>query len=144
VIALDTNILVHAHRREMQFHERAGSVLRMLATGTQIWALPWPVAHEFYRVVTDPRIFKTPSPPKTALDQLVAWTANQNCRLLAEADDHLAQLRDLAVPSDTKGAHIHDARIAAICLSHGVDRLWTADRDFSYFPQLKTTNPLVM
>jgi hypothetical protein len=41
------------------------------------------------------------------------------------------------------GGRIHDARVAALCLYHGVRELWTADRDFSMFPQLKTHNPLV-
>ena len=38
---------------------------------------------------------------------------------------------------------VHDARIAALCLSHGVRELWSADRDFSRFPALRTRNPLV-
>jgi hypothetical protein len=42
-----------------------------------------------------------------------------------------------------EGSRIHDARIAAICLHHGVGELWSADRDFSAFPQLKVRNPLV-
>ena len=33
--------------------------------------------------------------------------------------------------------------IAAICLSHGVSELWTADRDFSRFPDLRVCNPLI-
>jgi predicted nucleic acid-binding protein len=41
------------------------------------------------------------------------------------------------------GPLVHDARIAALCLSHGIRELWTADRDFSRFPRLKTANPLV-
>ena len=35
-----------------------------------------------------------------------------------------------------------DARIAAICLSHGVTELWTVDRDFSRFPDLRVRDPL--
>lgn len=38
---------------------------------------------------------------------------------------------------------IHDARIAALYLHHGVTELWSADRDFSFFPQLRVRNPLV-
>jgi hypothetical protein len=38
---------------------------------------------------------------------------------------------------------VHDARIAALCLQHGVSELLTADRDFSRFPALRTRNPLV-
>ncbi|MBK8458188.1 MAG: hypothetical protein IPL47_14680 [Phyllobacteriaceae bacterium] len=41
------------------------------------------------------------------------------------------------------GGQVHDARIAAICIGHGVSARWTADRDFSRFPALKTANPLV-
>jgi predicted nucleic acid-binding protein len=37
---------------------------------------------------------------------------------------------------------IHDARIAALCLQHGVTELFTADRDFNKFHELKTRNPL--
>jgi hypothetical protein len=37
---------------------------------------------------------------------------------------------------------IHDARIAALCIHHGVQELWTADHDFSRFASLKTHNPL--
>lgn len=42
-----------------------------------------------------------------------------------------------------RGALIHDARIAACCLTGGVGELWTVDRDFSRFPALKTRNPLI-
>lgn len=41
------------------------------------------------------------------------------------------------------GAQIHDARVAALCLQHGVRELWTADRDFGRFPDLKVRNPLL-
>ena len=36
---------------------------------------------------------------------------------------------------------IHDARIAAVCVAHGVERLLTRDRDFSLFPELVTEDP---
>jgi predicted nucleic acid-binding protein len=42
-----------------------------------------------------------------------------------------------------RGPKIHDARIAAICLHHRVKKLWSADRDFSSFPQLACENPLI-
>lgn len=37
---------------------------------------------------------------------------------------------------------MHDARIAALCLLHGVRVLWSADRDFSRFPELAVVDPL--
>jgi hypothetical protein len=38
---------------------------------------------------------------------------------------------------------VHDARIAALCLTNGVQALWTADRDFGRFPRLRAVNPLI-
>ena len=58
-------------------------------------------------------------------------------------DTNISNLRDLTLAGIISGPRIHDARIAALCLHHGVSELWTADRDFSLFPQLRTRNPLV-
>ena len=93
MIAVDTNILVYAHRADSPFHDRAQSLA--------------------------------------------------NLAFIAEEAGHLAQLESLAVLAKTQGGAIHDARIAAICLSHGVVELWSADRDFSRFPALAVRNPLV-
>jgi len=35
------------------------------------------------------------------------------------------------------GGLIRDARIAALCLHHRVAVLWSSDRDFSRFPELR-------
>jgi predicted nucleic acid-binding protein len=51
------------------------------------------------------------------------------------------QLLELLVRARVAGPKVHDARIAALCLDHGVSELWTVDRDFSRFP-LVTRNPL--
>jgi len=61
---------------------------------------------------------------------------------LAETGDHLDILGRLLGSDRVIGAKAHDARVAAICIGHGVDVLWSADRDFSYFPELRTHNPL--
>ena len=52
-------------------------------------------------------------------------------------------LDSLFLSSKATGCMIHDAKIAAICIRHGVSELWTAERNFSRFPKLKTRNPLV-
>ena len=39
------------------------------------------------------------------------------------------------------GGVVHDARIAAICVAHGIDVLLTCDRHLSLFPELRTKNP---
>ncbi len=62
--------------------------------------------------------------------------------VLGEAGDHWSRLSGVLRSSGVVGPRVHDARVAAICLSHGVDPLWTVDRDFSRFPALRTANPL--
>jgi toxin-antitoxin system PIN domain toxin len=138
VLALDTNILVYAHRREAAEHEVARDFVRELAEGTTAWAIPWPCAYEFFSVVTNARIWKeAASTPKQAWAQLTAWFAAPSLRLLAETEELPAILANLAQRPRVRGPVIHDARIAAICLAHGVDKLISRDRDFSLFPELR-------
>jgi uncharacterized protein len=143
VIAVDTNILVYAHRADSPFHERARSVLESLANGSRPWAIPWPCVHEFFAVVTHSRIYKTVTPAGTAFSQLRALQSLPNLVFIAEEGEHLLRLEALALAAKIQGAAIHEARIAAICLSHGVAELWSADRDFSRFAALAVRNPLV-
>jgi uncharacterized protein len=111
--------------------------------GSSQWSIPWPCLQEFIGIVTRPRVFDPPSTLTEAVDQVDFWLACPSIVMLAEADDHWLHLKDILLASRTIGAKVHDARVAAICLQHGVRELWTADRDFSRFPQLKTVNPLV-
>src|SRR5229473_8418227 len=84
VIALDTNILVYAHREDSPFHEAAFLRLAELAEGAATWAIPWPCVHEFVAIVTHPRIYAPPTPLARALDQVDAWVESPTLVLLAE------------------------------------------------------------
>jgi toxin-antitoxin system PIN domain toxin len=142
VIAVDTNILVYAHRKDSRFHGEASRVLSGLAAGPQRWAIPWPCAHEFIAIVTHPRIYKDPTPLPLALQALRTLEALSNLELIGEDDGYLAALEQTAVAARVEGGAIHDARIAALCLYHSVRELWSADRDFSRFIRLRVRNPL--
>jgi len=143
VIAVDTNILVCSHRTEVTRHNAALACVRSLAEGSAKWAVPWPCIHEFVAVVTNRKIHALPTPLQLAFEQIRYWMDAGNLVLLHEGRNHLSFLDNLSRQADLTGAKIHDARIAAICIQHGVSELWTADRDFSLFPALKTRNPLV-
>ena len=142
MIALDTNILVHAHRADSAFHRAARGCLRACAEGAEPWALFASCAHEFLSVVTNPRIWKTPTPMSAALEELNAWRKSPSIVFLSEDEGYWEVLERLLVASKVTGARVHDARIAAMAIFHGVDVLLTADRDFSRFPDLQTRNPL--
>ncbi len=142
MIAVDTNILVYAHREDSEWHERARTCVAELAEGKAAWALPWPCLHEFLAIVTHPRIYSPPSPLTAALAQIDAWTESPSLQLLAESELHWPQLRETLLAGKIAGPQVHDARIAALCRQHGVKILWSADRDFGRFSGLNTTNPL--
>lgn len=142
MLALDTNVLVYAHRREAAEHQVAVELIRELAAGPQPWAIPWPCTYEFFSVVTNPRIWKdAASTPKQAWDQLAAWFAAPSVRLLAETEGFPEILSELAQRPRVRGPMIHDARVAAICMAHGVSKLISRDRDFALFPELRVENP---
>ena len=143
MIAVDTNILVYAHRGEMPFHAAATRHLTALAESISPWAIPWACVHEFYNIVTHPRVFRPPSTAPQAVAQISHWLETPSLVLLHEGAAHWAMLQTLIRSARIVGGQVHDARIAAICVEHGVRELWSADRDFSRFPALKVRNPLV-
>ena len=143
MIAVDMNLLVYAHREDSRWHEAASRRIRELAEAAGPWAIPWPCIHEFLAIVTHPGIYAPPTPLPLAVDQAAAWMEAPNLVLLAESPGYWERLRPLMEAGRLAGPQVHDARVAALCLHHGIDELWTADRDFSRFPNLKVMNPLV-
>lgn len=143
MIAVDTNVLVYAHRADSEFHRSALTALEALAEQPAGWAIPWPCAHEFLSVVTGPAFGARRTPPDVAFEALRNWMAHPRCRMLHETDTHFDLLEALARRASLRGGALHDARIAAICIAHRVEELWTCDRDFDRFPDLRTRNPLV-
>ena len=142
MIAVDSNLLVYAHREDSPWHATALDRLRGLAEGRTPWAIPWPCVHEFLAVVTHPRIYVPPTPLDLALAQVDAWLGSPSLVLIGEDASHWPRLKALLAAGKIAGPRVHDARVAAICLRHGVDELWTIDRDFSRFPSLKVRNPI--
>jgi toxin-antitoxin system PIN domain toxin len=143
LIAVDTNLLVYAHREESPWHEAAYVCVTELAEGRAPWAIPWPCIHEFLSIVTHPRIFAPPTPVAKAIAQVDAWMESPTLVLLGEAEGYWKQLKILLAAGKVSGPHVHDARVAAVCKQHGVRELWTADRDFGRFAGLKVRNPLI-
>jgi toxin-antitoxin system PIN domain toxin len=143
LIAVDTNILVYAHREDSPFHQTAAERLAELAEGLATWAIPWPCLHEFLSIVTHPKIYAPPTPLAYALDQVDAWLLSPTVTLLSETTQHWPTLRALVVDGRVSGPRVHDARVAALCQQHGVHQLWSVDRDFNRFAGISVINPLV-
>src|SRR5207249_967121 len=119
------------------------AALQPIIEGASAWAIPWPCIHEFIGIVTHPGIYKPASTLSEAFGFADSLFASPQLHLLTESPGYFEKLREISMAAKLKGPRIHDARIAALCLHHGVSELWSADRDFSAFPQLNVRNPLV-
>ena len=85
MIAVDTNILVYAHRKDWPWHTLAAAAVHRLAESTASWAIAWQVLVEFYSVVTHPRVYKPPTPPDRAIRQIELWLSAPGLVLLSDS-----------------------------------------------------------
>ena len=143
MIAVDTNILVYAHRRDSEWHEKAAQTIAELAVRSEPWAVAWPCFHEFLAIVTHPRIYDPPTPIEKALEQVEIWRESPSLRVIGELAAHWKELKEIISSGRIAGGAVHDARVAAICLEHGVREVWTADRDFTRIKGIIVKNPLL-
>lgn len=93
--------------------------MRHLAEGRASRSIPWPCIHEFFAIVTHPRIYDPPTPLIRALDQVDAWLESPSLALLSEGRDHWRVLRRRVRAGRVVGPQVHAARAAARCAAHG-------------------------
>jgi len=135
--AVDTSILVRAHRSDLPQHDEALSRLRSLAEGLLPWHLPVFCLGEFVRVVTHPKIFERPSTLDEAMSALHGLLESPTLRILSPGLRY-PELFDQALRAgDARGNLAFDAQIVALCWEHGIPRILTLDRDFHRFPNLQ-------
>ena len=141
IAAVDTNILIYAHREETEQHPVARKLISDYAEGNSPWALAWPCLYEFLRIVTHAKVFHPPTPISLAWEVVTSLLDSPSLLLLTETERHRHVLADLLSSVKPEGNVLHDAHIAALLLEHGVREILTADDDFRRFPGLKVTNP---
>ena len=141
MIAVHTNIPLHAHREDAAFHRQASDRLTMLAEGPASWGIPWPCLYEFLAVVTHPLIDALPTLLDLAIDQINAWLQSPTLALTTETTTHWPTLPAALLVSRATGPRVCDARVAALCRQHGMHEPWSADRDFGRFAGITIANP---
>ena len=136
-IVIDTNVLVYAHRPDVEKHRSAEARVRELANGGDRFGLAWPSIYEFIRVVTHARVFKSPSTIAVAWRFVRDILESPMASVLAETDRHAGVLERVLEESGVSGNLVHDAHIVALALEHGFDEVLTEDRDFQRFPRIR-------
>lgn len=141
MIALDTNILVYAHRAGVPEHRAAKRSIEELAGSAGGWGIPLSCVAEFWAVVTHPASAGRPSRPREArqfLDNLVVAGA----KILYPRTGAMELLLEMAVQLDVQGARIFDLQIGLICQDAGAREIWSHDRNFIAVPGLVVSDPL--
>lgn len=142
-LALDTNLLLYAHIGQFPQHAAARRFLESVLENDSPYCLSWQVYYEYIRVVSHPKVLKTPLSVQQAINDLKPYVADPRCQILVETEGHTAVFEALMrrLPS-SKGNFIHDCHYAALLKEHGVTRIATADMDFRKFDFLEVVDPL--
>ncbi len=134
MIAVDTNVLVYAHRSELPQHRPARERLTALAEGSALWGLPVFCVGEFVRIVTHAKVLTPPSTLEQATAALAGLMASPSLAMLSPGERYWPLLEEALRQARVSGNLVFDAQIVAVCREHGVSRLLTEDRDFHRFP----------
>ena len=138
MIALDTNVLVYAHRAEFPQHAQAVRVLRELSEGVIPFGVPVFALGEFLRVCTHRTYLRPPSSDGEATDFLEGVLASPSCRVLHTGPVFWRLLREDVLQHRVRGNDVFDAQLAAVCRQHGVQAVVTQDRAFARSTGLRT------
>ena len=142
MIVVDVNLLIYAYNKNSPRHPGVRAWLERLFSGSEAVGLPWQTISAFLRLTTHPNLKGL----RTTVDQSAKivdrWLEQPNVRILAPGEGHWALFRRMVVEGQAAGSLVTDAHLAALTMEYG-GILHTADRDFSRFPGLRWTNPLV-
>jgi uncharacterized protein len=142
MILVDANLLLYAYHPRSEQHEGSRAWLEGALSGSELVRFAWLTLWAFLRIATNPRVFERPLTTPEAEAAVASWLSQPAAGILEPGERHWDILRGLMREGQTVGPLIMDAVLAAIALEHGAI-LHTTDRDFSRFPGLKWTNPLI-
>lgn len=141
MIAFDVNVAVYAYRHEAPRHPEFANWLQAVVDNDEAFGVSDLVLSGFLRIVTSPRIFRTPA----TLTEAIAFTnvlrSAPNAVALAPAERHWDIFTRLCNAAEAKGNLIPDAYLAALAIESGCEWV-TTDRDFARFPGLRWRHPL--
>jgi toxin-antitoxin system PIN domain toxin len=136
----DVNVLINAFRKDVPQHETCRPWLASMVLGDARFGLSALVLSAVVRIVTNPRVFKTPSPIEEAFKFSDDLLRQPHCQIVEPGERHWDIFRRLCIATDTRGSRVTDAWLAALAIEWGCEWI-TLDRDFARFPGLKWQVP---
>lgn len=136
----DVNVLVYAYRGDAPGHAEFRSAFESDILSDAAFAVSELVLSGFLRIVTHPRIFKTPTPLVDALEFVDRVQSQPNAVAVRPGPRHWDIFKYLATQAGAKGNLIPDAYLAALAVESGSEWV-TADRDYARFDGLRWRHP---
>ena len=136
----DVNVLVYAFRQDSARHEACRAWIEELTSGDTAFAYSELVLSGLVRVVTHPRVFRTPTPLADALAFTAALRGQPHAVPVAPGPRHWDIFTRLCELGQAKGNLVPDAYLAALAIESGSEWV-TTDRDFARFPGLRWRPP---
>ncbi|MCB1101123.1 MAG: type II toxin-antitoxin system VapC family toxin [Kiritimatiellae bacterium] len=141
MILCDVNVLVYAHRPDsIPNHADYATWLTKVATQPVHFALSEAVLSAFIRVVTNPRIFREPTPTKTAIAFCNRLVERSTAQLLRPGFRNWEIFTELCATYSIQGKKVADIWHAALAIEYDCEWIST-DRDFQIFRELKWRHP---
>lgn len=141
MIAIDTNLLVYAHRARTPQHSRARKAIERASANPDGWGMAAAVLPEFWSVATHSASEGRPSAPGEAA-AFIAALVDAGAVVWLPGPGFGARLLQMAVDLDVRGPRIFDLQIALAAFEGGATELWTHDAAFVTVPGLRRHDPL--
>lgn len=141
MIALDTNLLVYAHRAGVPEHRAARRAIETAAADPRGWGIPQPVVAEFWSIVTHPLAAGRPSKPSEAA-AFIRSLLRAGGAIWSGGPGSGERLMALAGDLRISGPRIFDLQIALAAFDNGATEIWSHDRSFVTMPGLRLVDPL--
>jgi predicted nucleic acid-binding protein len=142
VIAIDTNLLVYAHRAAAPQHSAARKVLENAFHDARGCGISLPCITEFWSVVTHPSAAGGPSTPALAHKFIRSLVEQARVHIWLPSDGFAHRFLQSAADRAVVGPRVFDLQIGMIALEQGADEIWTHDRNFLNLPGLRVFDPL--
>jgi toxin-antitoxin system PIN domain toxin len=141
VVLPDVNVLVYAHREDAADHHAYREWLERVINSDESYGVSDLVLNGFTRIVTHPKVFRTPSTLADAFAFAVQMRAQPNCIRVEPGVRHWQIFDRLCRESGARGNLVPDAYFAAMAIESGCEWV-TTDRDYSRFKGLRWRHPL--
>lgn len=141
MIVVDANLLIYASSKNSPHHPAASKWLASALDGDEALAFSWATINAFLRISTHPTVSTPPFTPERATEIVDSWLQRPIVTILEPGSGYWPIFRRLLLETPARGNLVMDAHLAALAIEHD-GTVYTTDRDFRRFQNLRVVNPL--